>query len=125
MGNKDEIGKNIKRLRESRNMSQARLAESVGCSPSTIAMYETGRREPDMDMIEAIADILNVRIIDIVPSKDTLWNPEDMAWAEQEDENTVLLNRWAHKTTVANRQQLLDIIRVMFKQDFDEEGNLK
>jgi repressor LexA len=50
-------------------MSQAELAEAVGCAASTIAMYETGKREPDMDTIEAIADVFNVRIRDLVPDK--------------------------------------------------------
>lgn len=52
-----------------RNLTQAMLAESIQVSPSTIAMYETGKREPDMDTIEAIADILNVRIIDLIQAE--------------------------------------------------------
>lgn len=69
MSNKTELGKNIRSYRILRNYTQARLAEEIGVSASTIAMYETGQREPDMDMIEAIADILNVSIHDLVPGK--------------------------------------------------------
>ena len=65
MGSKDEIGKAIKYYREMRSMTQAQLAEAIGCSPSAIAMYETGKREPDNDTIESIADVLNIRIANI------------------------------------------------------------
>lgn len=70
MDKKKELGKNIKNYRRLRNMSQAELAEQVGCSPSAIAMYETGKRQPDLDTMEAIADVLNVRIRDLVPGND-------------------------------------------------------
>ena len=67
MGNKDELGKLIRFYRQSRNMTQAQLAEALGLSASTIAMYETGKREPDMDTLEALADVFNIRKRELVP----------------------------------------------------------
>ncbi len=67
MGNKEDIGRNIKHCRQLRNLTQAQLGESIGLAESTISMYESGKREPDMDTIETIADVLNVRMIDIIP----------------------------------------------------------
>lgn len=69
MDSKAKIGKNIKAYRELRNMTQLQLAEEVGCSASTIAMYETGQREPDFDTLETIADVFNIGICELVPHK--------------------------------------------------------
>lgn len=41
-------------------MSQKDLAAAIGCSQSAIAMYESGRRVPDVDTFEALADTFNV-----------------------------------------------------------------
>lgn len=70
MDNKQQMGQNIRAYRQLRGMTQAALAEAIGCAPNTISMYETGKREPDMDAIEAIADIFNVSIRDLVPDKE-------------------------------------------------------
>lgn len=47
-------------LRQRAGMSQQELAEKSGCSRSAIGMYETGKREPDLETLEALADIFNV-----------------------------------------------------------------
>ena len=41
-------------------MSQKRLADAVGTGQSTIASYETGRTQPDLEMIERLASALNM-----------------------------------------------------------------
>lgn len=68
---KRTIGDMIRFYRMSRNLSQARLAEMIGVSTSTIGMYETGRREPNMDTIEALADAFNIKKRDLFPDDDT------------------------------------------------------
>lgn len=40
------LGSRIARARQSRNWSQAKLAEKIGKSPATIGSWETGRTEP-------------------------------------------------------------------------------
>jgi len=50
----------LKKLREEQNMSQRALAKVFGLSPSTIGMWESGRREPDFSMINQIADHFGV-----------------------------------------------------------------
>lgn len=57
-----ELGERIKVGRISRNMTQSRLAALVGVAASTVGMWEQGRREPDLDTIEALADIYNVPV---------------------------------------------------------------
>ena len=52
----------LKKLREGKDISQAKLAKDLGVAASTIGMYESGRREPDYEMLEKIADYFNVNI---------------------------------------------------------------
>lgn len=66
------FGQKIRAARLSRSMSQARLADEIGVSPSTIAMYETGQRFPVLDNLDALADALNLPIsyfIEDVPAR--------------------------------------------------------
>ena len=50
----------LKYLRVRDNLSQAELADKLGVAKSTISMYEVGKREPDFETLEAIADFFNV-----------------------------------------------------------------
>lgn len=50
----------LKYLRNRESLSQSELAEKLGIAKSTISMYEVGKREPDFETLEAIADFFNV-----------------------------------------------------------------
>lgn len=49
----------LKYFRMRENLSQSKLAEKLGLSTSTISMYEVGKREPDFETEEKIADFFN------------------------------------------------------------------
>lgn len=49
----------LKYFRMRENLSQSELAEKLGLSPSTVSMYEVGKREPDFETEEKIADFFN------------------------------------------------------------------
>ena len=50
----------LKKLRKSKGLTQAELGKILGVSPSTIGMYEQGRRTPDKDALIAISNYFNV-----------------------------------------------------------------
>ena len=50
----------LKSLRLRDNINQNDLAKALGVSRSAIGMYESGKREPDFETLEAIADYFNV-----------------------------------------------------------------
>ena len=52
------IGETIRSLRITNNMTQKELANKLSISPSTIGMYEQGRREPDLNIFNAPVDYL-------------------------------------------------------------------
>ncbi|AEE91170.1 Helix-turn-helix domain protein [Tepidanaerobacter acetatoxydans Re1] len=49
-------------LRNSKGLTQRDLANELGVSPSTIAMYEIGERTPGLKMAKIIADFFGVGI---------------------------------------------------------------
>lgn len=50
----------LKYLRQRKHLSQLELAKKLGISKSAISMYEVGKREPDFETLEVIADFFNV-----------------------------------------------------------------
>lgn len=52
----------LKKIRLKRGLSQSQLADKLKVGKSTISMYESGKREPNFEMLEAIADVLNVNL---------------------------------------------------------------
>lgn len=57
-----KLGERIKELRVSAHLTQVELAKKLGVSKGTIGNYETGVREPNRQMQEAIADLFNVEL---------------------------------------------------------------
>lgn len=47
-------------LRKREGLSQDEMALKLGCSRSTIGMYETGKRVPPLEVLEEIADYFNI-----------------------------------------------------------------
>ena len=47
-------------LRKRTGLSQQELADKLGLTRSAIGMYETGKREPDLETLEVFADFYNV-----------------------------------------------------------------
>lgn len=49
-------------FRKRDGLSQRELAKKIGVSPSTIGMYESGKRFPTHEIEEALADVFNVSL---------------------------------------------------------------
>lgn len=52
----------IMQLRRSCGMNQQQLAEKLHLSPSTIGMYEQGRRTPNLDVLIQMSILFNVSL---------------------------------------------------------------
>lgn len=50
----------LKALRAESGLSQAELANSIGCTKSSINMYERGEREPGLERLAAFAEFFHV-----------------------------------------------------------------
>ena len=63
------FGEKLRQLRQSRYMSQQKLADGLNISQSAIASYENGVREPDFAMIKKIADYFGVSFTSMMPQE--------------------------------------------------------
>lgn len=84
------FGEILRSLRIERGITQDELATTVGVAKSTISMYESNQRRPGFEMMEAIADALNVDMNTLYgTSADANYfnDPEVAAIADQLKEN--------------------------------------
>lgn len=56
----ENFNENLKEARIKSGLSQKEVSENIGVAKSTYSLYESGNREPNVNMIKKIADVLNV-----------------------------------------------------------------
>ncbi len=56
------LGQQLKKLREVQELTQKNLAKKLNVGTSTVAMWETGDRHPDHEMLVKIADLFDVSV---------------------------------------------------------------
>lgn len=54
------FGKQLRKIRMERHMTQQKLADSVGLALRSYQCYEQGTREPSLSMLVSLADALEV-----------------------------------------------------------------
>lgn len=64
MGN--YFSKNLKFLREKRNLSQNKLAEMIGVNQTTVARWEDDNRTPNLDNAIDVSVTLNIPLADLI-----------------------------------------------------------
>lgn len=75
------IGKKIQYFRKKAGYTQKQLAEACGVATGTIQQYELGKRQPRIEQLEIIADALDLHLLDLLDSAQTinLYNTYDNA----------------------------------------------
>jgi len=56
----------LKKLREARGLTQEELATKAGLSRAYVARLETGRHDPHLSRLRALAKILRVKVSQLV-----------------------------------------------------------
>lgn len=77
----------LKALRKKHGYTQVSLAETLGVSKGTVAMWETGKRTPDFETLIGLSDLFDVRT-DYILGKST-----DDSSAKLSEEETEQLGR--------------------------------
>ena len=64
-----DFAKNLKRYRKQKKYSQKDLAEKLNYGYTAVANYESGRNEPSLDVLIALARALDVTVDELVGMK--------------------------------------------------------
>lgn len=105
-----EIKDVLKNLRKVKGISQVKLAEDLGVSAGIIGMYESGKRKPSYEALEAIADYFNVTI-------DYLTGRESGSMYYLDPEVAELANEMASRPEL---KALMDASRKLTKEDLED-----
>ncbi len=57
-----KIGEKLKMLRQQNQLTQSKLAETLGVSTGAIGLWELDKREPDYDILLKISNLFHVSI---------------------------------------------------------------
>ena len=62
----EHFNENLRAARDRKNMTQKDVADNIGVAKSTYSLYESGNREPNVQTIKKLADLLNVSADDLL-----------------------------------------------------------
>lgn len=117
-----DYGKNLKMWRERRHLSQSELARAIEVSPGTIGLYEQGRREPNFETQEAIADVLNVKFNQMHAEHPITFEKRDNIDKYcHEQEELLAIERTYNRLSESYKHQLY-IIAKSLEESYKEEG---
>jgi transcriptional regulator with XRE-family HTH domain len=88
-----DFAQRIRELRKKKGMTQTELAKSLGKTLGTISTWETGKRKPEFETMDALCDYFDVNLGYLIGSSDdpTLYKPtqeelNELGLSEVEDE---------------------------------------
>lgn len=90
----------LKSLRKKYGYTQFSLAETLGVSKETVAMWETGKRTPDFETLIRLSDLFDVRTDYI------LGKSNDSSSAKLSDDDIEQLRRWEMEFIYTNLMNL-------------------
>ena len=85
--NQQNIGKFIAHKRKEKNLTQEKLAESIGVSNKTISKWENGKCMPDYSIIEDLCDKLEISITELLDGEEK----EEKSFRMYDEEETLNL----------------------------------
>ena len=94
MGYQELLYNNIKALRLSKNMTQAKFAETIGLSVEAVRNIEHQKYTPSSNTIDKICETFNIKIVDLLLDEPTA-------------ENTALIQRLNNKIAAFTTEELL------------------
>lgn len=90
----------LKSLRKKCGYTQVSLAETLGVSKGTVAMWETGKRTPDFETLIRLSDLFDVRTDYI------LGKSNDSSSAKLSDDDVEQLERWELESVYTDLMKL-------------------
>lgn len=122
-----ELKDKIKELRKKSGLTMRQLADAVNVSEATISRWESGNI-PNMrrDKIYDLAKALNTTPAYLMgwdEHSDTVQQTYKTN-SDNESEELIILNRAVKKMTPEKQKKLLEMAKLMFAEDFDDDKKL-
>lgn len=64
--NSNSVGKNIKKLRSEKGITQEQLAERLHVTRQAVSNWETGKTQPDIDTLSALAECFEITVEEVI-----------------------------------------------------------
>lgn len=110
LGNKNIMAKNIKYYMNLKGVTQSEICNTLNLKTNTFSDWVNAKTYPRIDKIELLANYFGIEKSDLIEEH----NPND------EDESLIILNRNARKMTPEQRKQLIEMAKIMFREDFND-----
>lgn len=107
----------LKYFRMREGLSQSELAEKLGMSASRISMYEVGKREPDFESEEKIADFFNTDL-NTLRGRDV-----EISLPDNIDPDIRRIERARKNMPEADRKFMMDMLTRSFSEYFEDDGS--
>ncbi len=104
----EHVGHEVKRLREERNWSQAKLAVEADMSVSGVSMIENGRRNLTTTTLAKLARAFGVEVADLFPKPRAYFVPPE----EGEEPDIVTLRLYNFRLLEENDRLLQEVTRL-------------
>jgi len=66
MNESAKLGNNLRRIRETKKMSQGDVMRKMGCSRSYVSNIENGKTNPTLETISKLATVLDVNTTELL-----------------------------------------------------------
>ena len=121
----------LKNLRMSKGVAQVQVADSLGIAKSTYSMYESGNREPNMEMLKKIARYFDVsldyllettannELYDIInklgQELENMNIPPAVVHIQAQNNNRTMLNQYFDMLNEAGQNKAVDQVEMLTK----------
>ena len=98
------LAERLKQLRSEKGMTQVQLAQMLGVSKGTVAMWETSKRKPSFEILSKLSDIFDRRMDYILGYSDDASSPQPP------EEELDQLGCWAAENSM--RETIMQYLRL-------------
>lgn len=118
------LGSNIRKLREDRGLTQSQLGGKIGLAESTISLYESGKREPNLDTVQLFADFFGYSV-DQLLGRNNLFTSSPKPLTLEEEPTHQDLEEFLHTSNVqfngapldeTDKEEIIDVLKYVWKR---------
>lgn len=116
------LGDKVKFLRKQMNITQQKLAETIGVSQSTIGMIEGNKQGASNDTLIKLASVLNTTVDYLLSNsiEETASTNFDNENEMNYDDDIRRIERARKKMDPKNKEKMMQILRSAFDEYFDD-----